>query len=265
MTNQQQPATRDAPNGTKPGGSGRLNPNRLRQFYQQSALESEDAAQRLMSLGVGFSACALLFTLPLLTSMWAQIWLGAWTALTAGALFSRRRNAAALRRALLSNQLARIAPLEPAIWERLAELRHIPAPIDAYIAHFLGTYVEFKAQVREDDKVELGQAQLLQAQEHVLDFLDLAERTGTIRHVLDTMSHRISDEDQIRLRQRFSEQCAGLQQISQSFDRGLGNLVVAQVLSDDLGETTMDYMQERMQAIEDEFAEVKDTLDGVSL
>jgi len=243
-------------------GTTELDVAQMRRHYADSLIESEDAAQRLMSLGVGGAAFMMLFTAPILGPFWASIWMGMWTGLAAIGFLTRRRTYENLRHALLMSALGRMAPLELEIWERIARLKHVPAPISQYIERFLGTYLEFKSHVRDDDKVELGQVQLAQAREHVMDFLDLAERTGAIRHILETMSHRISDDDQIRLRQRFSEQCAGLQEITQTFDRSLGNLVVAQVLGDDLGETTMEYVQERMSAIEEEFDEVKQSLTG---
>ncbi len=243
-------------------GGVELDVAQMRRHYAESIIESEDAAQRLMSLGVGGAAFFMLLTAPVLGPMWAGIWLGLWTGLAAVGFATRRRTYESLRHTLLTARLGQMAPLELDIWERIARLKHVPAPISQYIERFLGTYIEFKQHVREDDKVDLGQVQLAQAHEHVMDFLDLAERTGAIRNILETMSHRISDDDQIRLRQRFSEQCAGLQEITQTFDRSLGNLVVAQVLGDDLGETTMEYVQERMSAIEDEFEEVKQSLTG---
>ncbi|MBI5835389.1 MAG: hypothetical protein HZB16_24055 [Armatimonadetes bacterium] len=234
----------------------------MRRHYAEALIESEDAAQRLMSLSVGLAAFTMLITAPVFGHVWSSIWLGMWTGLAAVGFATRRRTYEGLRHTLLMALLNRLAPLELEIWDRLARLKHVPAPISQYIERFLGTYIEFKQHVRDDDKVDLGQVQLAQAREHVMDFLDLAERTGAIRNILETMSHRISDDDQIRLRQRFSEQCAGLQEITQTFDRSLGNLVVAQVLGDDLGETTMEYVQERMSAIEEEFDEVKQSLVG---
>jgi hypothetical protein len=239
--------------------AGELNLTKLRQHYEASIVESEDEAQRLLWLGVGFAVAVPAMLAPLLGNILCTLMLAA----TFGSLVVARRQALErLRHLLLMHKLDSYLPLELELWQRLGRLKHLPAPINQYVEHFLGTYVELKRHVRDSDKVELGQVQLIQARDHVLDFLDLAERTGAIRTILDTMSAHISDEDQIRLRQRFAEQCAGLQAITQSFDRTLGNLLVAQVLGDELGETTVADVQERMMAIEDELAEVKQSLAG---
>jgi hypothetical protein len=234
----------------------------MRQHYGAALVESEDQAQRLLSLGVGAAAAVLLMTAPALGPVLYPVWMVLCAGLGVVAFAARGRMYEHVRQMILEQLLRTQAPLDTELWERVAKLGHLPTPIDQYVEHFLSTYLELKRHVRDGDKVELGQVQLIQAREHVFEFLDLAERTGRIRNVLDTMSHRLSDDDQIRLRQRFSEQCTGLQQITQSFDRSLGNLVMAQVLGDELGESTIETVGERMRVIEDELEEVKLSLAG---
>ena len=239
---------------------GEVDLTKLRQHYAAALVESEDQAQRILSLGVGAAMAMALVLAPALGPLLATVWMTA-VAIGAGvAIAARKTIYQRLRHALLMQMLTALLPLELELWERLHCMRHLPAPVSQYVEHFLGTYVDLKRHVREGDQVELGQVQLIQSRDQVLDFLDLAERTGAIRNILDTMSHRLADEDQIKLRQRFGEQCAGLQQIAQSFDRSLGNLVMAQVLGDELGEMTIEDAQARMTAIEEELAEVKQSL-----
>lgn len=240
-----------------------FNLTQLRQHYDSAVQESDDQAQRAISLGTGAAVAVLLMTAPALGPVLYPIWLGLAAGVGVLALAARPTLYRNLREALLLQLLHQRAPLELELWERVAKLGHLPTPLDQYVEHCLGTYLEFKCMIREDDHVELGQVQLLQYREHILDFLDLAERTGRIRHILDTQGHRVTDEDKIKLRQRFAEMCSGLQEFAQSFDRSLGNLVVAQVLGDEVGDHTMETVQERMREIEAEFEEVKVSLGGL--
>ncbi|NUQ00063.1 MAG: hypothetical protein HUU35_09450 [Armatimonadetes bacterium] len=232
----------------------------MRQHYRAAVVDSEEHAQRLVSLGAGAAAAVLLMTSPALGSVLPVLWLAMCGALMTGAVLYRRRFHQQLREALLEQQLQMHTRIDRELWDRIGQMRPLPQPLQQYVEHFLATYNDFKQQVNEDSAVELGQVQLIQARDQVLEFLDLAERTGRIREVLDTQSHRLADEDQMRLRQLFSEQCAGLQDLAQTFDRSLGNLVVAQVLGSELGETRIQDVAERMREIEEEFEHVKQSL-----
>jgi hypothetical protein len=232
----------------------------MRQHYRAAKLDSEDHAQRLLSLGFGAAAAVLLMTAPALSPVLHLVWLGLVAGLAVGGLVARRFVYDRLREALVDQALQLHTPVDRELWDRLGTMRPVPAPINQYVEHVLNTYLDMKGRVDEGAEVELGQVQLIEARERVMDYLDLAERTGQIRNILEQHARRLAEDDQVKLRQRFSEQCAGLQAIAQSFDRTLGNLLVAQVLRDELGETTIEEVAERMREIEEEFDEVKQSL-----
>ncbi|MBI2301891.1 MAG: hypothetical protein HYU66_23555 [Armatimonadetes bacterium] len=234
-----------------------VNLTQARQYYRAAQVDSEEHAQRLMSLGVGGLAMVLLMTAPALGPLFQFLWVAIIVGAGAGLFLFRRHMHERLREAILTQQLQRYLPLDMELWDRVGAMRDLPAPLNSYVEHVLETYIDFRAQVSDRDEVELGQVQLIHARDRLFEYLDLAERTGAIRTVLETQAGRISDEDQISLRQRFGEQCAGLQQIAQSFDRTVGNLAVAQVLGGELGETSIDDVAERMHEIESELDEVK--------
>lgn len=237
----------------------------MRQYYNAAVVDSEEHSQRLLSLGVGAIAAVLLMTAPALGPVLQMVWLGLCFGLAAAGILFRRRLHEQLRETLLEQQLQLHTKVDRELWDRIGRMPPLPQPLQQYVEHFLSTYTDFKSQVDETADVELGQVQLIQARDQVFDFLDLAERTGNIRRAIDTQSHRLSDEDQMRLRQLFSEQCAGLQQLAQSFDRSLGHLVMAQVLGEELGETRIEDVAERMTEIEEEFEHVKQSLSADSL
>ncbi|MCC7493850.1 MAG: hypothetical protein IT204_15955 [Fimbriimonadaceae bacterium] len=232
----------------------------MRQHYRAAAVDSEEHAQRLLSLGIGAAAAVLFISTPAVAEFLQVVWLGATAALVTGFVMARRKLFERLRQTIFEQQLQLHTNVDRELWDRVGRLEPLPQPLQQYVEHFLSTYTELKSQVREGPQVELGQVQLLQAREQVIDFIDLAERTGRIRKVLDTQSHRLSDDDQVKLRQLFSEQCSGLQDLAQSFDRSLANLLVAQVLGEEMGETSIAEVSERMRAIEDELDHVKQSL-----
>lgn len=237
-----------------------VNLTQARQYYRATVVESEENSQRLLSLGVGAAAMVLLMTAPMLGPVLQVVWAGVAAVLAIGGIIGRRRAYEYLRDTLIEQQLQRFLPIDTELWERLGRMRELPAPLDSYVAHMLATYVDFRQQVSDEHEVEFGQVQLIEARERLLEVIDLAERTGAIRTVLETQGNRLSDEDQVRLRQRFSEQCAGLQEIAQIFDRSVANFAVARVLGDELGEISIDDIAERMTEIEEEFGEVKNSL-----
>ncbi len=253
MANEPQPGLDRAP-------ANEINLASMRQHYHAALVDSEEHSQRLLSLGVGAIAAMLLMTAPALGQVLQVVWLGVTFGIAAAGFLFRRTLHDNLRETLLEQQLQMHTRVDRDLWDRVGRMKPLPQPLQQYVEHFLSTYVELKRQVGDKAEVELGQVQLIQAREQVLDFLDLAERTGNIRRALDSQSHRLSDEDQMRLRQRFSEQCAGLQELAQTFDRSLGNFVVAQVLGDGLGEATIESVAERMREIEEEFDYVKQVL-----
>lgn len=236
---------------------GDVNLAQARQWYRSAVVDSDENAHRLLSLGVGAALMVLLMTAPVLGPLLQWVWVGASAALLATTTVMRRGLVERLRQALLEQQLQRHLPLDMELWHRIGAMRELPAPLNTYVEHMLATYLDLCGQVPEGEDVELGQVHAIEARDQVWDFLDLAERTGAIRTVLETHGQRISDEDKVLLRQRFSEQCAGLQQIAQSFDRSVGSLAVARVLSEELGETSIETVAERMHDIEQELEEVK--------
>ena len=245
------------------GGNGtvqKLNLAQMRQHYNAAVVDSEEHAQRLLSLGVGAVAAVLLMTAPALGPALQMVWIGLCGGLAAAGIIFRRRLNDRLQETLLEQQLQTYTRLDRELWDRIAKLDVLPQPLDKYVEHFLTTYLQMKQEINEEAAVELGQVQLIQARDQVLEYIDLAERTGKIRKALDTMGHILTDEDQIMLRQRFSEQCSGMQELAQTFDRSLGNLMMAQVLGEELGETRIEDLQERMTEIEEEFEHVKTTL-----
>ena len=213
-----------------------------------------------MSLGVGAIAAVLLVTAPALPAILQLGWLGLCGGLAALGVVFRRKLHDQLAETLFEQSLQMHTRLDREVWDRLGRLRELPQPLQQYVEHFLATYTELRSRVHDGPEVDLGQVQVIQSREQVLDFLDLAERTGNIRRALDTQGHRLSDDDQVRLRQLFSEQCTGMQELAQSFDRSLANLVVAQVMGGELGETRIEDVAERMRSIEEEFEHVKDAL-----
>ncbi len=237
-----------------------INLAQMRQHYRAAVVDTEEQAQRLMSLGVGAAAAVLLMTAPALPAVLQAVWLGVVATFAVGGIVLRRHVQRELREKLLLQQLQLHTSLDRELWDRIGSLEALPQPLQQYVEHFLATYLDLRSQVRDGPNVELGQVQVIQARDQVLDFLDLAERTGRIRRVLDTQSKRLADEDQMRLRQLFSEQCSGLQELVQSFDRSLANLLVAQVLGDELGEASLEHMAERMREIEEELEHVKQSL-----
>lgn len=237
--------------------TGELNLAQMRQHYRAAIADSEENAQRLLSLGVGAAAAVLLLTAPMLGPALQAVWVGLCIGLAVGSLLGHRRAYRRLHDVLLEQQLQLHTPIDVELWHRVGELRNLPAPLDTYVARFLSTYRDMLLRLRTEDAVELGQVQTLQYRDLVFEFLELAERTGNILTAIETQGHRLSDDDKVMLRRRFSEQCAGLQQLVQSFDRSLGSFVMAQVLGDSLGESTIDDVRERMRSIEDEFDEVK--------
>ncbi len=232
----------------------------MRRHYRAARVDSEEQAQRLISFGVGGAAAIMLMTAPALGPLLQLVWFGLCGAVVLGGLVARRHFQDRLRETVFDQQLQLHTRIDRDLWDRIGRMRELPQPLAQYAEHFLSTYAEFKRQVNEDTAVELGQAQLLSAREQVLDFLDLAERTGNIRRLLDMHGQRLGEEDQIRLREMFSEQCAGLQDLAQSFDRSLANLMMAQVLGDKLGETRIEDVKVRMREIEEEFDHVKQSL-----
>lgn len=237
-----------------------LNLAQMRQHYRAALADSEENAQRLLSLSIGAAAAVLLLTAPMLGPMLQAVWVGLCVGLAAGSIIGHKRAYRRLHDVLLEHQLKAHTAFDVELWERIGQMRPLAAPIDGYVARFLSTYRDMLQRVSGDSEVELGQVQVLQFREHVMEFLDLAERTGNLLNAIETQGQRLSDDDKILLRRRFSEQCANLQHLVQTFDRSLGNFVMAQVLSDDLGETSFESVAERMQAIEEEFDEVKQTL-----
>ncbi len=249
--------------GLMAGGNGtvsKLSLAQMRQHYNAAVVDSEEHAQRLLSLGVGAAAAVLLMTAPALGPALQVVWLGLCAGLAAAGIAFRRTLNDRLREALLEQQLQTFARMDRVLWDRIARMDVLPQPLDKYVEHFLSTYLQMKQEINEEAAVELGQVQLLQARDQVIEYIEVAEHAGKIRRTLDTMGHRLTDEDKIKLRQMFSDQCAGLQDLAQTFDRSLGNLMMAQVLGDTLGETKIEDLQERMREIEEEFEHVKTTL-----
>lgn len=245
------------------GGNGtvaNLSLAQMRQHYNAAVVDSEEHAQRLLSLAVGATAAVLLMSAPVLSGALQAVWLGLCGGLAAAGIALRKTLNDRLRETLLEQQLQMFARLDRVLWDRIARLEVLPQPLDKYVEHFLSTYLQMKQEINEEADVELGQVQLLQARDQVIEYIDAAERAGKIRRILDTMGHRLTDEDKILLRQRFSEFCTALQELAQTFDRSLGNLMMAQVLGEELGETKLEDLQERMREIEEEFEHVKTTL-----
>lgn len=237
-----------------------LNLAQMRQHYRGAVVDSEEQAQRLLSLGVGAVAAVMLLAAPTFVPALQAIWVGVCLGLAVGGILFQRKLYQRLREILLEQQLTLHTPIDMELWQKIGQMKPLPQPLDQYVEHVLETYRDLRRQVNDETSVELGQVQLLEARERLFEFLELARRTGEIRQVLDTHAQRLSDDDQMRLRQKFSEQCTGLQQIAMSFDRMVGNLAVAQVLGDDLGESTVEQVAERMRSIEEELDEVKESL-----